>query len=281
MNRPLFPGLLLPKTAVAALCLLSAGAAQSFAQQNYPPGQKPRLGTRVLNFVRDLVHDDDDDAVYRRYEPPAGARRRSVPRDNGRKYSLDSPPPEAGYTPSRSARPTPPPSAHDSPRQGAPAPAATRKTTKKPEPDVQDSPPAAPTKPKTKKQEERSSSQPPAPASKPAPTKKPDPKPHVEDSPPPAPVKKESKPAPTPPPPMVASNNHGATPRNVTPEPKKQEPPSPAPSPTPDATLTGTKTTKAGLVKSPYAPYNELDVTGLPAGSLAMDPTTGKVFRVP
>jgi hypothetical protein len=45
--------------------------------------------------------------------------------------------------------------------------------------------------------------------------------------------------------------------------------------------LTGSKTTKEGRVKSPYAPFNELDVTGLPAGSLAMDPTTGKVFRVP
>jgi hypothetical protein len=46
-------------------------------------------------------------------------------------------------------------------------------------------------------------------------------------------------------------------------------------------TLTGSKTTKEGRVKSPYAPFNELDVTGLPGGSLAMDPTTGKVFRVP
>jgi hypothetical protein len=50
---------------------------------------------------------------------------------------------------------------------------------------------------------------------------------------------------------------------------------------TSSATLTGSKTSKEGRVKSPYAPFNELDVTGLPAGSLAMDPTTGKVFRVP
>ena len=45
-------------------------------------------------------------------------------------------------------------------------------------------------------------------------------------------------------------------------------------------TLTGSRTT-AGRVKSPHPPYNELDVTGLPSGSLATDPTTGKVFRVP
>jgi hypothetical protein len=43
----------------------------------------------------------------------------------------------------------------------------------------------------------------------------------------------------------------------------------------------GTRTSKTTRVKSPYPPYNELDVTGLSPGSLAMDPTTQKVFRVP
>ena len=42
-----------------------------------------------------------------------------------------------------------------------------------------------------------------------------------------------------------------------------------------------TKTTRAGRVKSPFPPYRELDVTGLPSGSLAQDPVSGKVFRVP
>jgi hypothetical protein len=45
--------------------------------------------------------------------------------------------------------------------------------------------------------------------------------------------------------------------------------------------LVGKKTNKPGRVVSPYAPYNELDITGLPAGSLALDPTTQKVFQVP
>lgn len=45
--------------------------------------------------------------------------------------------------------------------------------------------------------------------------------------------------------------------------------------------LVGRKTSKAGRVISPYAPYNELDVAGLPSGSLALDPTTQKVFQVP
>jgi hypothetical protein len=45
--------------------------------------------------------------------------------------------------------------------------------------------------------------------------------------------------------------------------------------------LTGTRTSKTTRVKSPYPPYNELDVSGLPSGSLAQDPTTQKIFRVP
>jgi hypothetical protein len=34
-------------------------------------------------------------------------------------------------------------------------------------------------------------------------------------------------------------------------------------------------------VISPYPPYRELDVSGLSSGSLALDPTTQKVFEVP
>jgi hypothetical protein len=45
--------------------------------------------------------------------------------------------------------------------------------------------------------------------------------------------------------------------------------------------LKGRKTGKTGRVISPYPPYKELDVTGLESGSLALDPTTQKVFEVP
>jgi hypothetical protein len=38
---------------------------------------------------------------------------------------------------------------------------------------------------------------------------------------------------------------------------------------------------KPGFLKSPFKPFNELDATGLASGSLARDPTTGKIFRVP
>ncbi len=42
-----------------------------------------------------------------------------------------------------------------------------------------------------------------------------------------------------------------------------------------------TPANRAGRVKSPYLPYTELDVVGLPPGSLAKDPVTGKIFRLP
>lgn len=45
--------------------------------------------------------------------------------------------------------------------------------------------------------------------------------------------------------------------------------------------LKGKKSPKPGRVISPYPPYKELDVTGLESGSLALDPTTQKVFEVP
>ena len=45
--------------------------------------------------------------------------------------------------------------------------------------------------------------------------------------------------------------------------------------------MVGKKGSKPGRVVSPYPPYNELDITGLPTGSLALDPTTQKVFQVP
>ena len=47
------------------------------------------------------------------------------------------------------------------------------------------------------------------------------------------------------------------------------------------AFLKGKRASKEGRVISPYPPYQELDVTGLSSGSLALDPTTQKVFEVP
>lgn len=44
---------------------------------------------------------------------------------------------------------------------------------------------------------------------------------------------------------------------------------------------TGTRSATFGRVRSPYPPYLELDSSGVLPGSLARDPATGKVFRIP
>ena len=44
---------------------------------------------------------------------------------------------------------------------------------------------------------------------------------------------------------------------------------------------TGSFGSRPGRVVSPYPPHRELDVKGLPSGSLALDPTSQKVFKVP
>jgi hypothetical protein len=44
---------------------------------------------------------------------------------------------------------------------------------------------------------------------------------------------------------------------------------------------TVTRSSTFGRVRSPYPPYLELDSSGVLPGSLARDPATGKVFRIP
>jgi len=51
--------------------------------------------------------------------------------------------------------------------------------------------------------------------------------------------------------------------------------------PGPSHIPTAGRTNKFGRVKSPFPPYIELDVSGMGSGSLAKDPTTGGIFRVP
>lgn len=83
---------------------------------------------------------------------------------------------------------------------------------------------------------------------------------------------------------MLYSNKEPAKPKPPEPPattPAEETPPPPKAPAESSSVLTGVKTSKAGRVKSPYAPYSELDVTGLPSGSLALDPTTQKVFRIP
>lgn len=86
----------------------------------------------------------------------------------------------------------------------------------------------------------------------------------------PAPAPKPSTPAPTPPT-TITSRRTETTP----------PPEAPKTASSSSSFPKGGKTSKPGRVTSPYPPYKELDVTGLDSGSLALDPTTQKVFEVP
>ncbi|MEJ6717501.1 MAG: hypothetical protein QNK82_03330 [Akkermansiaceae bacterium] len=57
--------------------------------------------------------------------------------------------------------------------------------------------------------------------------------------------------------------------------------PAPAPQPTIPKYPTANHSDIAGVVVSPYEPYNKVRVTGFKPGDLAKDPTTGKIFVVP
>ncbi|TLD70603.1 hypothetical protein FEM03_12875 [Phragmitibacter flavus] len=281
----------------AAVVVLGLGTSDVVGQQyqNQPQYEEPGVGRRVSNFFKGLVgRDEPEPPQYYRPPPSQYQRQRPV---QPRRYNLDEPPPAArgdyDRPPVYPRYSPPPPSQYQRPRQQRPdyresessrdgmsdynRPVQPRRS--EPEPIEEDLP-----APKKK-----------VPAPKPE-TPKPESRTTVEDSPPPAPKKPEaekpkSEPTPAPEKPKVETTE------SKVPEPPKESlmgsstastspstsNPSPAPAPTPAASgpPTGTKTDKPGRVKSPYPPFNELDVTGLSTGSLAMDPTTQKVFRVP
>lgn len=58
-------------------------------------------------------------------------------------------------------------------------------------------------------------------------------------------------------------------------------PANPAPADTRPDYPYAVKTSTPGIVISPHAPYNVMDVTGLRSGSLALDTSCNQKFRVP
>jgi hypothetical protein len=247
----------------------------------------PRIGTRVLLFLKDIVSGQNPND---RYEQLPSKQQRMTPqqpvygaRQGGQRFSLDEPPPVNSM---------PPPSQssfgnradRESPYTAADTPPASPKSR---EPRHTEVGSADENLPLAKPKKVAATQKPPAPTKTLAQEKP------VKSAPPKEPAHSEPKVKVKET--QTASNTAISTKRSwqafggdsskskqtsteVAPE-NKTVPPTSASSHS--ATLTGSKTTKEGRVKSPYAPFNELDVTGLPAGSLAMDPTTGKVFRVP
>jgi hypothetical protein len=251
----------------------------------------PRIGTRILLFIKDLAYGDNPNDRYERLpsnrqpampqQPTYGARQQ--------RYSLDEPPPVNSMPPQRPAQ-----FAQD-PSVGGSRTVADRDTPYT----SADALPSPPREREAQHAEVGSHEEnlPPAKLKKTAPAQKPAPsKPVVQEkpaksSPPKETVHAQESPKET----QTISNSSVPTKRSwqafsgdagkgkqsSTEAASENKKVTSTPSVSHDATLTGSKTTKEGRVKSPYAPFNELDVTGLPAGSLAMDPTTGKVFRVP
>ena len=72
------------------------------------------------------------------------------------------------------------------------------------------------------------------------------------------------------------ANQYGAPPPQSYGQPRNQSPP-----PRSQDYPTAQRTTTPGEVLSPYPPHNRINVEGFRSGSLAKDPETGQIFRVP
>lgn len=302
MKTPTQPGF---SPLFVAAALLITPVSQGFAADRDPSQPPEKLGSRIVNFFKGLVDRDESPPAYNEYPPS----RSYPPQGQGRqprRFNLDAPPPIPGDS-GDYGRPT-----YDQPER----PASRPRTNPNVSPDEEYDPPVnrqgANSGPRSQQDlpyETPPTEPAPATRQKPVepPTRRQEPSPSVSKTA----NQKNNQPATSKPsetPSKPASNNHSpvSTTSNSpvsspdsTPEPppRRQETPAdepstasspPAPSkpstPSPAASgapLVGSKTAKPGRVKSPYPPYNELDVTGLSSGSLAMDPTTQKVFRVP
>lgn len=243
-------GLSLFLLALTVLCLHPSNLSAA-APAAPPQAQPPRAGSKVGGFFKGLFYGRSSSGRYMGEEthPQAGS--------SG--YSLDRPPQERSASPQMAPvdpiTPAPltpqelPQESNSLPQETLKSPATEPKiTATKPAPKKADTPPVT-LKPT---------------ADEALPSEAPKTSPNTNPIP-----KTESR---------VAANTPAPDPVKPAPEPKVE---APAPAPSSGGLPVGSRTDKPGRVKSPYPPYNELDVSGLQSGSLAMDPTTQKVFRLP
>jgi hypothetical protein len=275
--------LLLVPVITLAMTLSSAEAQQapnyappaSYQQNGGYQSQRQGVSERVGGFVKRLFYGERAPS----YAPNTSASRFGYAASR----SLDAPP--QAYRPERSA-----PSPASRNIASAPPAAVTKKTQKTSAPVKTATTPGKYTPPKIKPDTS-------APKSTLQPAAKPEPQ-KVLDEPPaptltPAPALNNQ---PTEPPATVASLTRtlpgmdpapapATAPEKTAPvttsstTPQKQPPTSTAASS--GQFLVGKKTAVPGRVISPYPPHQELDVGGLASGSLALDPTTDKVFEIP
>lgn len=216
------------------------------------PGFFHRASNDVGNFFKRLFGTDEE----KHPEKPAKSSSKKQRRSTGQRFNLDHPPEEVSGAPAGSNRAGSSAASRDAAGVGA-KPKQTTRSTSRGSMLIEE-----PVKSKNHKPNSADSDSSPASANTAAQSGKP---------------KKGGDDAAT----LSKSDNvpsSGAGTANAKPRTEAPPPKTPA---QPPSVLTGTKTGKIGRVKSPYAPYSELDVTGLPSGSLALDPTTQKVFRIP
>jgi hypothetical protein len=247
--------------------------------------QRPGVGERVGGFVKRLFYGEPRNG----YPQPQYTR----PAQPGR--SLDAPPSayrSSASAPQSSRIASAPPSSQS---QSKPAPSTKPTTVTKPSPGPAKTssskytpprikPEASVAKPQPKPEPKKVQEQPPAPTTLAPRT---EPKTTTYPSQPDNPPALNNKPseAPT----TLAgltSTRPGSDAAPSTPTPPIQETQTtpketPATNPSAGQFLVGKKTATAGRVISPYPPHQELDVSGLSSGSLALDPTTDKVFQIP
>lgn len=238
---------------------------QGYAQPRYenPIQFLPKFGKRFSEVVRRIFYGQDPtgyDNPPQGYAPNGGYSLEAAPRQQ---YQTPSYPPQAapnynqsqpGYLPPPQQGQTQPrynyPPQSPTPPQLSPAPTSKKTTT------------ASSAKTPSASSSTRTYTPPKAP---PPPVKKP------AANPPPSTTSRPKDPAPDTPPPTTTRRS----------ETTSREEPAVTSKSSSGSFLKGKKTAKPGRVISPYPPYKELDITGLESGSLALDPTTQKVFEVP
>jgi hypothetical protein len=217
----------------------------------------PKFGKRMSEVVRRIFYGQNPtgwDNPPPAYGPNGGYSLESTPRQQA---APNYPQPGSGYQqPQQPGYQYPQPQGQSQPRYSYPPQQPTTPATRsqQPAPQLKTPPPSS-----------RTYSPPKVSQTPPKTTSKPATKPQTL---PPAPKPQE------PAPPPVTTRRSESTPR-------EQSPGTTASSGSSSSFLKGRKTAKPGRVISPYPPYKELDITGLESGSLALDPTTQKVFEVP
>lgn len=271
MNSKPSPGRVAHALGIVLVLSSAASAQQGYYQQpprysqpppnyyNYQqtPAQReslldmiPKIGQKMGQWVRRTFYGERQ--PYGGYSQPAPNYSHNYGQSQPRQYS--APPPNSGYyqqapsylPPASTAQPQAPRYSYP-PQQTL----VTKTTT----------PPSAAPKSSTK--------------SKDTPPKVQDSKSNSTNSTPKSTSKLKAEP-PQPKEPEVVTSRRSETAK------PKEEPPANFPSSSNSGSfLKGKRTGKPGRVISPYPPYKELDITGLDSGSLALDPTTQKVFEVP